>query len=178
MFMIFSRSIIALLLIHSLPVSADEGNADKGNVESKWKLAPLTYNNPGLKVDLGVGLWAWPLPMDYDGDGDMDLLVACPDKPSNGVFFSKMERRIQKIRGQYLNQQFDWAKRLTIFRSASSMGNLASSSRDTNFQEIRVPVNLIFQIPLKSTPAPMSMTATCEPTCGDTLITMVTAIKT
>ena len=87
MFTIFSRSIIALLLIHSLPVSADEGNADKGNVESKWKLAPLTYNNPGLKVDLGVGLWAWPLPMDYDGDGDMDLLVACPDKPSNGVFF-------------------------------------------------------------------------------------------
>ena len=87
MFTIFSRSIIALLLIHSLPVSADEGNADKGNVESKWKLAPLTYNNPGLKVDLGVGLWAWPLPMDYDGDGDMDLIVACPDKPSNGVFF-------------------------------------------------------------------------------------------
>lgn len=50
-------------------------------------LEPLKYNNPGLKVDLGVGLWAWPMPMDYDGDGDMDLLVACPDKPSNGVYY-------------------------------------------------------------------------------------------
>ncbi len=47
----------------------------------------LKYNNPELIVDLGVGLWAWPLPMDYDGDGDLDLLVACPDKPSNGVYF-------------------------------------------------------------------------------------------
>ncbi|NNE92108.1 MAG: hypothetical protein HKN23_10710 [Verrucomicrobiales bacterium] len=52
-----------------------------------WKLQPLKYNNPGLVVDLGVGLWAWPMPMDYDGDGDFDLLVACPDKPSNGVYF-------------------------------------------------------------------------------------------
>ena len=82
MFMTFPRIIIALLIISSLPVSADEGSG-----ESKWKLSPLAYNNPGLKVDLGVGLWAWPLPMDYDDDGDMDLLVACPDKPSNGVFF-------------------------------------------------------------------------------------------
>jgi len=52
-----------------------------------WKLNELQYNNPGLEVDLGVGLWAWPMPMDYDGDGDMDLLVACPDKPSNGVYY-------------------------------------------------------------------------------------------
>lgn len=51
------------------------------------KLQPMPYNHPGLKVDLGVGLWAWPMPMDYDGDGDLDLLVACPDKPSNGVYF-------------------------------------------------------------------------------------------
>lgn len=53
----------------------------------EWKLTPLAYNNPGLTVDLGVGLWAWPMPMDYDDDGDMDLLVACPDKPSNGIYF-------------------------------------------------------------------------------------------
>jgi hypothetical protein len=50
-------------------------------------LQPLKYNNPGLVVDLGVGLWAWPLPMDYDGDGDFDLVVSCPDKPSNGTYF-------------------------------------------------------------------------------------------
>src|SRR5262245_60250219 len=50
-------------------------------------LEPLPYNNPGLVVDLGVGLWAWPVPGDADGDGDYDLIVSCPDKPSNGVWF-------------------------------------------------------------------------------------------
>ncbi len=47
----------------------------------------LSYNNPGLSVDLGVGLWAWPLPMDYDEDGDYDLLVSCRDVPFNGIYF-------------------------------------------------------------------------------------------
>jgi len=51
------------------------------------KLERLKYNHPGLVVDLGVGLWAWPLPMDFDGDGDLDLIVNCPDKPYNGVYF-------------------------------------------------------------------------------------------
>ncbi|NOT59848.1 MAG: VCBS repeat-containing protein [Acidobacteria bacterium] len=50
-------------------------------------LQQLKYNHPGLAVDLGVGLWAWPVPWDADGDGDFDLLVSCPDKPSNGVWF-------------------------------------------------------------------------------------------
>ncbi|MBP3957662.1 VCBS repeat-containing protein [Gemmata sp. G18] len=50
-------------------------------------LEPLKYNHPGLVVDLGVGLWAWPIPCDADGDGDFDLIVSCPDKPSNGVWF-------------------------------------------------------------------------------------------
>ena len=51
------------------------------------ELIRLPYNHPGLAVDLGVGLWAWPIPCDADGDGDYDLLVSCPDKPSNGVYF-------------------------------------------------------------------------------------------
>ncbi len=50
-------------------------------------LERIPYNNPGLTVDLGVGLWAWPLPMDFDGDGDLDLVVNCPDKPYNGIYF-------------------------------------------------------------------------------------------
>ncbi len=49
-------------------------------------LRQLPYNHPGLVVDLGVGLWAWPVPWDVDKDGDFDLLVSCPDKPSNGVW--------------------------------------------------------------------------------------------
>ena len=52
-----------------------------------FALEPLHYNNPGLTVDLGVGLWADPLPMDFDGDGNFDLVVNCPDKPYNGVYF-------------------------------------------------------------------------------------------
>ncbi|MFK5924321.1 MAG: exo-alpha-sialidase [Verrucomicrobiota bacterium] len=61
-------------------------------------LEPLKYNNPGLKVDLGVGLWAWPMPMDYDGDGDMDLLVACPDSPTNGVYFFENPSQDPKVK--------------------------------------------------------------------------------
>lgn len=53
---------------------------------STHSLEKLRYNHPGLIVDLGVGLWAWPVPCDADGDGDFDLIVACPDKPSNGVY--------------------------------------------------------------------------------------------
>ena len=49
-------------------------------------LIQLKYNNPGLTVDLGVGLWAWPVPCDADGDGDFDLIVSCPDTPSNGIW--------------------------------------------------------------------------------------------
>jgi hypothetical protein len=51
------------------------------------RLERIRYHNPGLVVDLSVGLWAWPMPIDWDGDGDLDLLVACPDKPYNGVYF-------------------------------------------------------------------------------------------
>ncbi len=50
------------------------------------ELTRLAYNHPGLVVDLGVGLWAWPVPCDADGDGDYDLIVSCPDKPSNGIW--------------------------------------------------------------------------------------------
>lgn len=57
------------------------------NADVSQKLSPLNYNHPGLEVDLGVGLWAYPLPMDFDNDGDMDLVVSCPDKPSNGTYF-------------------------------------------------------------------------------------------
>jgi hypothetical protein len=51
------------------------------------QLERLSYNNPGLLVDLGVGLWAWPLPMDYNGNGLTDLVVVCTDTPYNGVYF-------------------------------------------------------------------------------------------
>ena len=50
-------------------------------------LQRIKYNNPGLKVHLGVGLWAWPMPVDWDKDGDLDLLVDCPCKPYNGIWF-------------------------------------------------------------------------------------------
>ncbi len=57
------------------------------NASSEAALERMKYNNPDLIVDLGVGLWAWPLPMDYDNDGDYDMVVSCPDKPYNGIYF-------------------------------------------------------------------------------------------
>jgi hypothetical protein len=63
------------------------GGAPAPLASAAESLERLKYNHPGLVVDLGVGLWAWPLPMDFDGDGDLDLVVNCPDKPYNGVYF-------------------------------------------------------------------------------------------
>ena len=48
--------------------------------EDEWKLQPLSYNNPGLVVDLGVGLWAWPLPMDFDGGCQASLRLGEPGR--------------------------------------------------------------------------------------------------
>ncbi|MEM8954380.1 MAG: exo-alpha-sialidase [Verrucomicrobiota bacterium] len=75
-----SRHLVLCLALVAISLAAQAEDSD-------WKLRALEYNNPGLKVDLGVGLWAWPLPVDYDNDGDLDLLVSCPDKPSNGVYY-------------------------------------------------------------------------------------------
>lgn len=74
------------------------------------KLQPLKYNNPGLEVDLGVGLWAFPLPLDYDGDGDMDLLVGCPDKPSQGTYF-------------FENPSQDGTEKMPVFKPGVRIGN-------------------------------------------------------
>lgn len=63
-------------------------------------LERLPYHHPGLTVDLGVGLWAWPIPVDADSDGDFDLIVSCPDKPSNGLWLfenSTGDTRVDKF---------------------------------------------------------------------------------
>src|SRR5689334_15006451 len=74
-------------------------------------LTRLPYNDPGLVVDLGVGLWAWPIPCDADGDGDFDLIVSCPDKPSNGIWL-------------FENAQGDTAKnKLPVFKSARRLSS-------------------------------------------------------
>ncbi|KAA5547031.1 hypothetical protein FYK55_01015 [Roseiconus nitratireducens] len=104
------RSLLSVSLVFSFAASfavAVVGQDD-------WKLQPLSYNNPGLEVDLGVGLWAWPMPMDYDGDGDIDLLVACPDKPSNGVYF-------------FENPSQDPAVQMPVFKPAVRVGKATSN---------------------------------------------------
>lgn len=73
-------------------------------------LKPLAYNHPGLVVDLGVGLWAWPVPCDADGDGDFDLIVSCPDKPSNGVWL------FENTTGDTKQDKFP------VFKAARSLG--------------------------------------------------------
>ncbi len=67
--------------------SSQDGETDSPTQEAEREFQIVKYNNPEATSYLGVGLWAWPLPIDYDGDGDMDLLVSCPDKPFNGLYF-------------------------------------------------------------------------------------------
>ncbi len=76
---------VAFLLL-CVVISPMVALADDPSLTIKQEMQPLRYNHHGLVVDLGVGLWAWPVPCDADGDGDYDLIVSCPDKPSNGVW--------------------------------------------------------------------------------------------
>jgi len=96
-----SRSTLSVILVLCCAIAvAADGH----------KLQPLKYNNPGLEVDLGVGLWAYPLPLDYDGDGDMDLLVGCPDKPSQGTYF-------------FENPSQDASQKMPVFKAGVRVGN-------------------------------------------------------
>lgn len=60
------------------------------------QLQRLTYNNPGLVVDLAVGLRGWPLPMDYNGNGIPDLVIVSCDIPYDGVYLFENTGRIDK----------------------------------------------------------------------------------
>jgi hypothetical protein len=83
-----SWPIYFLLIISFLTFCSERKDVGKLTSEPKPKdFEIVKYNNPNVSSYLGVGLWAWPLPMDYDGDGDMDMLVSCPDKPFNGLYF-------------------------------------------------------------------------------------------
>ena len=62
------------------------GDAALNAAADSLVLERVSYNHPGLEVDLAAGLWAWPLPMDFDSDGDLDLLVSCTDVPFNGLY--------------------------------------------------------------------------------------------
>jgi hypothetical protein len=73
--------LLPALLLASLPVLTPAVPAAEND-----SMARVSYNNPGLLTELGVGLWAWPLPMDWNSDGLMDLVVVCTDRPSNGIY--------------------------------------------------------------------------------------------
>jgi hypothetical protein len=66
-------------------IPATDKGQTKHNNESN-RLTRISYNNPNLFVDLGVGLWAVPFPVDYTGNGQNDLLVGSGGRPYNGIF--------------------------------------------------------------------------------------------
>lgn len=88
-------------------------------VSAQAELAPISYRDSELVVDLGVGLWAWPLPVDFDEDGDLDLVVACPDVPFRGLWFFEnpdgnvrfpVFRRPVRVSGASSNVCVSWPK--------------------------------------------------------------------
>ncbi len=85
--MISSYQIRKILLISFVLLGVGCQAQQPKITENTEGFSRVSYNRPDGTAYLGVGLWAWPLPMDYDGDGDMDLLVSCPDKPFNGLYF-------------------------------------------------------------------------------------------
>lgn len=108
---ILVRANIGSLVVAVLAIFASQVLCSRQLLNAQDSLEPLTYNNPGLTVDLGVGLWAWPIPCDVDGDGDYDLIVSCPDKPSNGIWF-------------FENQNGDTAKhKFPIFKPAQKLSS-------------------------------------------------------
>lgn len=78
-------AVLATVVIQTAP--AQTAPAQTSQVQYPHQMAALSYNNPKLEGDLGVGLWGIPLPVDYDGDGKTDLVVSCPDKPYKGLYY-------------------------------------------------------------------------------------------
>lgn len=102
----FFAALVVVLVVTAGPVKSAPGD----------DLSQVQHNNPGLITDLGVGLWAWPLPMDYDEDGLMDLVVACTDTPSNGVYV-------------FLNTgRFDPVTELPLFGPGENIGPAGKSN--------------------------------------------------
>jgi hypothetical protein len=46
----------------------------------------VTYGRAGVVGPAAVGLWPHPTAFDFDGDGNIDLVTACADRPSNGIY--------------------------------------------------------------------------------------------
>ncbi len=117
-------------------------------------LERLSYNNPDLLVDLGVGLWGWPLPMDYNNNGLTDLVVA---STANGIY-----------NGVYLFENTgitDTLTNLPVFKAARRLGKAVRNPAISYIDEkpvITTPgyvypdfKNTVFENP-DSIPAPVS----------------------
>ncbi len=141
--------ILALLMEHNATTRANE-------------LKPLQYNHPGLEVDLGVGLWAWPLPCDADGDGDYDLIVSCPDKPSNGVWlFENKNGDTAKDNFPTFEPAKQISKTVTYLMPSYNDGKMRVLSPGTEYlnfptkgieEKVKLPIEAKFHKPLGKQP--------------------------
>src|SRR3954470_21525449 len=82
-------SMCCVLALSATVMSAFAADPSAPTIAPGFTTTPkrIAYNNPGLRVDVGVALWGWPLPMDFNRDGLLDLVVAGSGKPYNGVYF-------------------------------------------------------------------------------------------
>lgn len=105
----FVRGLIIILFLGGA-IPACIGTPTTSEAEATTDIRKMRYEHPGLITDLGVGLWAWPLPMDWNQNGLMDLVVACTDTPSNGVYV-------------FLNTgEFDPVTQLPLFTPGTNIG--------------------------------------------------------
>ena len=70
----------------TIPVQLLRSDNATSDFDTARVFQQLIYGDSTKLSELGVGLWAWPLPMDWNEDGLMDLVVACTDRPSNGIY--------------------------------------------------------------------------------------------
>jgi len=86
---LFGKNEIQILIIIIIGLQT-KLTAQQNTLHELGEIVRLEYNNPELKVDLGVGLWALPMPMDFDDDGKTDMVVSSAARDVyNGLYFFK-----------------------------------------------------------------------------------------
>ncbi|MDR2674027.1 MAG: VCBS repeat-containing protein [Opitutaceae bacterium] len=82
--LIKKRLIISFLILCLAPAGVGRAGA---NPTAPGEFVRISYNNPGLVVDLAGGLWGWPVVCDRNGDGLPDVILTTGSEGYGGVYY-------------------------------------------------------------------------------------------